>query len=170
MLKEGERMLLVRNVMTQDVKTVSPEMDAFDVAGVMRSHDVGSAPVVDGDGHLVGIVTDRDLVIRVLGDRADPKGVRVGDVATRRSIFTIGPDAQVSEARALMAAERIRRLPVVKGDRLVGIVSLGDVAEADSSARAVGEALKEISESPATLERALRPDPGTPDRVMKHRS
>jgi CBS-domain-containing membrane protein len=94
----------------------------------------------------------------------------VGDVATRRSIFTISPDAQVSEARALMAAERIRRLPVVKGDRLVGIVSLGDVAEADSSARAVGEALKEISESPATLERALRPDPGTPDRVMKHRS
>jgi len=163
-------MLLVRNVMTEDVKTVSPEMDAFDVAGVMRSHDVGSAPVVDGDGHLVGIVTDRDLVIRVLGDRADPKGIRVGDVATRRSIFTISPDAQVSEARALMAAERIRRLPVVKGERLVGIVSLGDVAEADSSARAVGEALKEISASPATLERALRPDPGTPDRVMKHRS
>jgi CBS domain-containing protein len=169
MLKEGERMLLVRNVMTEDVKTVSPEMDAFDVAGVMRSHDVGSAPMVDGDGHLVGIVTDRDLVIRVLGDRADPKGIRVGDVATRRSIFTISPDAQVSEARALMAAERVRRLPVVKGERLVGIVSLGDVAEADSSARAVGEALKEISASPATLERALRPDPGTPDRVMKHR-
>jgi CBS domain-containing protein len=169
-LKEGERMLLVRNVMTEDVKTVSPEMDAFDVAGVMRSHDVGSAPVVDGDGRLVGIVTDRDLVIRVLGDRADPKGIRVGDVATRRSIFTISPDAQVSEARALMAAERIRRLPVVKGERLVGIVSLGDVAEADSSARAVGEALKEISASPATLERALRPDPGTPDRVRKHRS
>ena len=70
----GERMLLVRNVMTEDVKTVSPEMDAFDAAGVMRSHDVGSAPVVDGDGHLVGIVTDRDLVIRVLGDRADPTG------------------------------------------------------------------------------------------------
>ena len=163
-------MLLVRNVMTEDVKTVSPEMDVYDAAGVMRSHDVGSAPVVDGDGHLVGIVTDRDLVIRVLGDRADPKGVRVGDVATRRSIFTISPDAQVSEARALMAAERIRRLPVVKGERLVGIVSLGDVAEADSSARAVGEALKEISASPATLERALRPDPGTPDRVMKHRS
>jgi len=163
-------MLLVRNVMTEDVKTVSPEMDAFDAAGVMRSHDVGSVPVVDGDGHLVGIVTDRDLVIRVLGDRADPTGIRVGDVATRRSIFTISPDAQVSEARALMAAERIRRLPVVKGERLVGIVSLGDVAEADSSARAVGEALKEISASPATLERALRPDPGTPDRVMKHRS
>jgi len=120
-------MLLVRNVMTQDVKTVSPEMDAFDAAGVMRSHDVGSAPVVDGDGHLVGIVTDRDLVIRVLGDRTDPTKVRVGDVATRRSIFTISPDAQVSEARALMATERIRRLPVVKGEQLVGIVSRSDI-------------------------------------------
>ena len=163
-------MLLVRNVMTEDVKTVNPEMDAYDAAGLMRSHDVGSAPVVDAEGHLVGIVTDRDLVIRVLGDRADPTKVRIGDVATRRSIFTISPDAQVSEARAMMATERVRRLPVVKGERLVGIVSLGDVAEADSSARAIGEALKEISASPATLERGLRPDPGTPDRVMRHRS
>ena len=163
-------MLLVRNVMTEDVKTVTPDMDAYDAAGLMRSHDVGSAPVVDAEGHLVGIVTDRDLVIRVLGDRADPTKVRIGDVATRRSIFTISPDAQVSEARGMMATERVRRLPVVKGERLVGIVSLGDVAEADSSARAIGETLKEISASPATLERALRPDPGTPDRVMRHRS
>ena len=163
-------MLLVRHVMTEDVKTVNPEMDVYDAAGLMRSHDVGSAPVVDAEGHLVGIVTDRDLVIRVLGDRADPTKVRIGDVATRRSIFTISPDAQVSEARAMMARERVRRLPVVKGERLVGIVSLGDVAEADSSARAIGEALKEISASPATLERALRPDPGTPDRVMRRRS
>src|SRR5438093_3866712 len=163
-------MLLVRNVMTEDVKTVTPDMDAYDAAGLMRSHDVGSAPVVDAEGHLVGIVTDRDLVIRVLGDRSDPSKARMGDVATRRSIFTISPDAQVSEARAMMATERVRRLPVVKGERLVGIVSLGDVAEADSSARAIGETLKEISASPATLERALRPDPGTPDRVMRHRS
>src|SRR5438874_10932066 len=163
-------MLLVRNVMTEDVKTVNPEMDVYDAAALSRSHDVGSAPVVAAEGHLVGIVTDRGLVIRVLGDRADPTKVRIGDVATRRSIFTISPDAQVSEARAMMARERVRRLPVVKGERLVGIVSLGDVAEADSSARAIGAALKEISASPAPLERALRPDPGTPDRVMRRRS
>jgi CBS domain-containing protein len=67
-------MLLVRNVMTEDVKTVSPEMDAYDAAGVMRSHDVGSAPVVDGDGHLVGIVTDRDLVIRSSETVRIPRG------------------------------------------------------------------------------------------------
>jgi CBS domain-containing protein len=98
-------MLLVRNVMTEDVKTVTPEMDAYDAAGLMRSHDVGSAPVVDAEGHLVGIVTDRDLAIRVLGDRADPTKVRMGDVATSRSIPD-RPDAQVSEARAMMAKER----------------------------------------------------------------
>src|SRR5439155_27114906 len=105
-------MLLVRNVMTEDVKTVTPEMDAYDAAGLMRSHDVGSAPVIDAEGQLVGIVTDRDLVIRVLGDRADPKAAPVGDVATRRSTFTISPDARSSEARSIMPAESLPRLPV----------------------------------------------------------
>src|SRR5205823_14569326 len=79
--EEGEWMLLVRNVMTEDVKTVSPDMDAYDAAGLMRSHDVGSAPVVDADGHLVGIVTDRDLVIRVLG-RSEER--RVGKECSAR--------------------------------------------------------------------------------------
>src|SRR5207247_8885026 len=99
-------MLLVRNVMTEDVKTVTPDMDAYDAAGHLRSHDVGSAPVVDAEGHLVRIVTDRDLVIRVLGDRSDPSTARIGDVATRRSIVPISPHAHGPQPRATRATHR----------------------------------------------------------------
>jgi CBS domain-containing protein len=90
------------------------------------------------------------------------------DILTREPV-TISPDATLAEARGLMGEHRIRRLPVNKGDELVGIVAIGDVAVADASARAVGETLEEISESDATTERTDGPDAGTPDRVMRAR-
>jgi CBS domain-containing protein len=164
-------MRLVRHVMASEVKTVKPEMNACDAAGVMASYDVGMVPVVDDDDRLVGVVTDRDLVVRVLAARQDPMRTPVGDVVTGRELVTISPDAQVSEARELMSSHRIRRLPVVKADRLVGVVSLGDVAVADPSKRAVGETLEVISESAATTDvRSDGPNPGTPGRVMEARA
>ena len=158
---------LVRHVMASDPKTARPEMNAFDAAALMSSYDVGSIPIVDDVG-FVGIVTDRDLVLRVLAARKQPQDTRLGDVVTRSTV-TVSPDETVAEARRLMAEHRVRRLPVCKAGDLVGIVSLGDVAVADRSTRAVGETLRDVSESEATTELADGPDPGTPERVVEAR-
>jgi CBS domain-containing protein len=163
-------MLLVRHVMAQDPKFVRADMDPYDAASLMASFDIGAVPVVDEDERLVGIVTDRDLAVRVLGHRQDPDAVRLGDIATDKHVVTVTPDTRLSEARSLMAAHRVRRLPVVKGEQLVGMVSLGDVAVTDGAARAVGDTLAAISESPQTAEvHEEGPDPGTPDRVAEAR-
>jgi CBS domain-containing protein len=158
---------LVRHVMATEPKTARPDMNAFDAASLMGSYDVGSIPIVGDDG-FVGIVTDRDLVLRVLAARKEPQETTLAEILTREPV-TISPDATLAEARGLMARHRIRRLPVTKGGELVGIVAIGDVAVADASPRAVGETLEEISESDATTERADGPDAGTPDRVMQAR-
>jgi CBS domain-containing protein len=165
--KEMRMSTLVRHVMATEPKTARPDMNAFDAAALMGSYDVGSIPIVGDDG-FVGIVTDRDLVLRVLAARKDPHDAKLGEVLTRDPV-TISPDATLAEARGLMSEHRIRRLPVTKGDELVGIVSIGDVAVADASARAVGETLRDVSESQATADRAGGPDPGTPERVMDAR-
>jgi CBS domain-containing protein len=158
---------LIRHVMASEPTTARPDMNAFDAAALMSSYDVGAIPIVDESG-FVGIVTDRDLVLRVLAARKQPQEIRLGDIVTRAPV-TVSPDETLAEARRLMAEHRVRRLPVCKGDDLVGIVSLGDIAVADASARAVGEALRRVSESEATLERADGPDPGTPERVVEAR-
>jgi CBS domain-containing protein len=159
-------MILVRHAMSTDLKTAKPDMTAADAAGLMRNFDVGVVPVVEEDGALLGLVTDRDLVVRVVADREDPNAVRLGDIATR-SVVTASPDMNISDARDLMAEHRIRRLPVLKESRIVGILSLGDVALADASKRAVGDTLEDVSESPSTADvEEAAPDRGTPGRVQ----
>ena len=160
-------MILVRHAMTDSPTTASPEMNAADAAALMKQYDVGVIPVTEGDD-LVGLVTDRDLVLRVLAEREDPMAVRLGDIVTRSPV-TVSPDTRISEAREVMAEHKIRRLPVVKNDRLVGILSLGDLAIADASERAVGETLEEISESPSTTDVSEDVPRGTPERVMERR-
>lgn len=159
--------LLVRHAMTEAPKTASPSMTAADAAALMKQFDVGVIPVAEGEA-LLGLVTDRDLVTRVVAERRDPTEVRLADVLTKSPV-TVSPDTRLSAARDLMAEHRIRRLPVTKADRLVGILSLGDVALADASERAVGEALEDISTSASTSEVADQPARGTPDRVAEHR-
>src|SRR5918999_3684035 len=159
--------VLVRHAMTEAPKTASPSMNAADAAALMKQFDVGVVPVAEGD-QLLGLVTDRDLVVRVLAERKDPTDVRLSDVLTKSPI-TVSPDTKLSEARDLMAEHKIRRLPVTKADRLVGILSLGDVALADASERAVGSALEDISESTSTTEVSDQPPRGTPDRVTEAR-
>lgn len=159
--------ILVRHAMTESPKTAGPTMNAADAAAMMKQFDTGVIPVAEGD-RLVGLVTDRDLVLRVLAERKDPLAVRLEDIATTVPV-TVSPDTKLSEARSMMAEHRIRRLPVVKDEKLVGILSLGDVAQADSSERAVGETLEEISESTSTREMADDPPRGTPERVQRAR-
>jgi len=159
--------ILVRHAMTEAPQTIRPDMSAADAAGLMKSEDVGALPVVR-DGELVGVVTDRDLVVRVLAERQDPRSVRVGDIATKSPV-TVTPDMRLSEARELMAKHQVRRLPVMKRNELVGILALGDVAWADASTREVGEALRAVSESERTVTQNETADRGTPDRVREKR-
>jgi CBS domain-containing protein len=159
--------ILVRHAMTEAPQTISPNMNAFDAAGMMKSEDVGVLPVVE-NGRLVGLVTDRDLVLRVLAERQSPVDVKVGDIATRSPI-TIRPDMTLSEAREVIVKHKVRRLPVVKGDEVVGILSIGDLSWADASTREVGEALRAVSESDRTKTLNESPDRGTPQRVRERR-
>jgi CBS-domain-containing membrane protein len=161
-------MILVRHAMSSDLKTAMVDM-AADAAGLMRSYDIGVVPVLDGEGGLAGLVTDRDIVVRVIADRQDADGVRLGDILTR-TVVTVTPDTSLSEARDLMAERRIRRLPVMKEKAVVGILSLGDVALADQSKRAVGHALENVSESASTAGiDEDGPERGTPARVHGRR-
>jgi CBS domain-containing protein len=152
--------ILVRHAMTETPQTVDASMNAAEAAGRMRAEDIGVLPVVEGD-ELVGIVTDRDLVLRVLAEGKDPQSVRIGQLASRSPV-SIGPDEKLSEARDLMEQHEVRRLPVMKNGQLVGIISLGDVAWQDASAREVGETLREVSESERTRDANEGPDRGNP--------
>jgi CBS domain-containing protein len=157
-------MILVRHVMTEAPKALRAGRTVAEAAGLMEQYDIGVIPLADEHDALVGIVTDRDLVLRVLAKGRDPREVTLGDVATT-AVVTITPDMNIAEARDLMSEHRVRRLPVVKDGRLVGILSLGDIAVQDASKRAVGEVLDEVSMSPSTVSTSDGPDRGTPERV-----
>jgi CBS domain-containing protein len=159
--------ILVRHAMTKAPQTIGPDMNAADAAAMMRTEDIGVLPVIQ-DGRMLGLVTDRDLVTRVMAERRDPMDVRVADVMTASPV-TVTPDMKLSDARELMEKHKVRRLPVMKGQELVGILSLGDVAWADASTREVGEALRAVSESARTTETNEDATRGTPERVQQKR-
>jgi CBS domain-containing protein len=133
----------VRDAMTPGVRSVAPTDSLTDAAVAMRDEDVGSLPVVEG-GRVVGIVTDRDIVVRAVAQRADPQTANVGDVSSSDPV-TIQPEDDLDEALELMASHRIRRLPVVEDGRLVGVVAQADVA-LEAKEKAAGEMLEEISQ------------------------
>lgn len=132
----------IRDVMTSNPRTVSPDDTIQNAARIMRDEDTGVVPVVD-KGRAVGIVTDRDIVIRAVADGELNRPIRSivsGDV------ITASPDMSTKEAAQLMSDHQVRRLPVVENDRLVGIVSIGDIAVKDANDKRVGDALQDISQ------------------------
>ena len=133
----------IRDIMSQDVTALATTATIAEVAQAMRRLNVGSIPLVD-NGRLVGVITDRDIVIRVVADGLDPH-LEQADMHMTRDPLTTRPDASVDEAAALMAREQIRRLPVVEDGRLVGYLALGDLAVQNRDAK-VGETLEQISE------------------------
>jgi CBS domain-containing protein len=132
----------VRDVMTPSVRVTSPSQSLAEAAEVMKDENVGSVPVVD-DGQLVGILTDRDIVIRAVAERRDPQAVKVDEVASRE-LVTVEPQQDLDEALALMARHQVRRLPVVEDGQLVGMLAQADVA-LEEKEKKVGEVLEEIS-------------------------
>jgi CBS domain-containing protein len=109
----------------------------------MREGDFGSMPVVD-EGRLVGVLTDRDIVVRAVAERLDPAAVHVGEVASRDPV-TVSPGDGLDAAMELMARHKVRRLPVVEGGRLVGVVSQADIALGAKEAK-TGAVVEQISQ------------------------
>lgn len=133
----------VRDVMTPRPTSVPSDASAVEAARRMVAEDVGSLPVVEGD-RVVGMVTDRDLVIHVLAKDLDPHKVLVTDACSENPI-TIGPDDQLDAALQRMAKDQVRRLPVVEDGRLVGILAQADVARS-AHPESTGRLVEEISE------------------------
>jgi CBS domain-containing protein len=134
----------IHDVMTADVSFVEPTTPILEIARKMRDHDIGSTPVVDNE-RLVGMVTDRDIVVRIVADGGDPR-VKTARDAMSPGVLYCFDDESVEAVLENMGDQQIRRLPVVnRGKRLVGVVSLGDLA-LSGKRRAAGEALQEISQ------------------------
>ena len=133
----------VREIMTSGPTSIASDAMVVEAARRMLSEDVGSLPVVEGE-KLVGIVTDRDLVLQVVAKDLDPHNVAVADVCTQDPV-TAGVDESLDDALQRMAKEQVRRLPVVSDGRLVGILAQADVAR-KASAESTGRLVEEISE------------------------
>jgi CBS domain-containing protein len=130
--------------MTQNPRAVSTGDTVVDAARLMRSEDTGVVPIVEGD-RLMGVVTDRDIAIRVVAEGKDPNSINVLDIASQ-SLVTVDPQQDLEEARRLMSQHQVRRLPVVEEDgKLVGILAQADVAR-HSEAAQTGEVVEDISQ------------------------
>jgi len=140
--------------MTANVEAVGPETDLVTIARRMKDLNVGSLPVVEND-QLVGIITDRDIVIRGVANGLSLQEEQVRNYLTPNPT-TVTPDADAREAAELMGREQIRRLPVVEGGRLVGMLAIGDVAVDVGKDRLVGDALQQISEPAQPREEGVR--------------
>ncbi|MFJ5761704.1 CBS domain-containing protein [Neobacillus sp. NPDC093182] len=133
----------IRDIMTDQVECCTLLDNVFEVAVKMKELNVGAIPIVDKD-KLVGMITDRDIVVRGVAEK-HPGSTKVEDIMSDK-LITISADATTKEAANLMAEHQIRRLPVVEGDKLIGIVSLGDFAIRKMTDDQAKEALSEISE------------------------
>jgi CBS domain-containing protein len=132
----------IRDLMTSNPTTCEPSASVLEAAKRMAQEDVGSIPVVEGD-RLAGLLTDRDIVVRVVAEGRDPMSTTIGDVAST-GLETVSPDEDLDSALRKMASAQVRRLPVVEGDRLVGVVAQADVARQGRDSQ-TGQVVEEIS-------------------------
>lgn len=133
----------VRKIMTADPVCVEPDTTLEEIATLMKEQDIGAVPVVE-EGELCGIVTDRDIVVRCIAAGQDATECTAEDVMST-DMQSLSPDAAVDEAARLMGDLQIRRLPVVEKGRLVGMVSLGDVAVKSKDDDLSGDTLQDVS-------------------------
>lgn len=135
----------VNEIMTRDVATAELETSVEEIATLMKEENVGAIPVLDEDGDLAGIITDRDIVVRCIAEGKDVSECRAEDILTE-DCETASPDMDVREASQLMATRQIRRLPVVEDGRLIGMLSIGDVAVKTANDKLSGDALEKVSQ------------------------
>jgi CBS domain-containing protein len=133
----------IADIMSADCVTVTPQDNLYEAASLMKDHNIGFVPVIEGR-KLIGVITDRDLVIRGYAEK-QPGTISVKEVLTK-DVRTVSPQMSVDEAAGIMASSQIRRLPVVENGQLMGVVSLGDLAVREIFVNEAGEALSNISE------------------------
>jgi CBS domain-containing protein len=143
-LNEEPSMPTARDLMTKTAECVNSTETLVDAARKMRDLDVGALPICGEDQRLKGMLTDRDIVLKCIAEGKDPNAVRAGDLAQGKPV-TIGADDSAEETLRTMAKYQVRRLPVIDGHKLVGIVAQADVAKSLPH-EVVGQVLEEISE------------------------
>ena len=133
----------IRDLMTSNPVTCESSASVLDAAKQMAQQDVGPIPVVEND-QLAGIVTDRDIVVRVVAEGRDPSSTTVGEIASQ-DLETVSPDEELDSALRKMASAQVRRLPVVENGRVVGIVAQADVARQGQDQK-TGEVVEQVSQ------------------------
>jgi CBS domain-containing protein len=138
----------VRDVMTPNPDCVSDDAGIQEAARIMKEKDTGVVPVVDGGKKILGLITDRDIVVRGIAEGKDLSSCRVNEIMTKQ-VRSVREDAPVDEALRLMSSAEVRRVPVVNNrDEIVGILSIGDIAIEGNKVSRVGKAIEDISQAP----------------------
>ena len=133
----------VRDIGMKEVHCADPAMDLSEVAVMMKRHNIGAVPVCEGN-KLLGMLTDRDLVISCMASDMDPKECTAREYMTAKPV-TVTPDTDIEEAAKIMGKEQLRRLAVVEGGNLVGMLSIGDIAMNLDDDFLVAETLRKVS-------------------------
>lgn len=157
----------VRDVMTSEVVSANADTTLEEIATMMKSEDTGAIPVVE-ENELLGLITDRDIVIRCVAEGRDPAEVVAEDILTD-SLEVVDPDTDVTEALDLMGRHQIRRLPVVENGELVGMVSIGDLAVKQGDEQETGETLKDVSKGVKRAQRKAEPARATRNATSNRR-
>jgi len=135
----------IREIMTRQVETVSPDTPLKEAARMMRDTDIGFLPVGEND-RLVGTLTDRDIAVRAVADGKDPNSAKVRDAMSPGTEYVF-EDQDSAEAATIMSEKQVRRLPVMNRDkRLVGVVAIGDLATRTTDDDVVGQTVEDVSQ------------------------
>jgi CBS domain-containing protein len=136
-----------RDIMSPECTCLGENDTILDAAKRLAELDVGAMPICGEDDRLKGMITDRDIVVKVLAEGKDPSSTRVGDLATQGEVVTIGADDSIDEALRTMTDHKVRRLPVIDGRECVGILSQADLAT-NIDEEKVGDLVEAISAAP----------------------
>lgn len=134
----------VSDIMTKELVVVNPNDTILETAKLMRHHNIGCVPVVEKGNKVLGVITDRDIVMNMAKFNSDPANTCVKEIASD-VVYQIKPDVDIKYALDMMQKQRIRRLTVIENDHLVGMLSIGDIAVRTKSNMEVGDTLIEIS-------------------------
>lgn len=140
----------VKDIMTKDVVIADSNDNVLTVAKLMKHHNIGAIPVVENAEKVLGMITDRDIVLSIADYNFDPANTDVTKLMSNK-VYSVRPDADLSSALALMKKQQIRRLPVIEEEKLVGMLSIGDIAVHSDYNVEMSEAISEIS-APARVE------------------
>jgi len=140
-------MTTAREIMNSGVEVVGPEDSVQDAARRLAEHDIGAMPVCNTERRLEGMITDRDIAVKVVAAGLDPRSTKVGEVVRPTEVVTIGADDSVEEALRTMKEHAVRRLPVIDGREVIGMVTQADVAMNLPEGK-VGDLVEAISAAP----------------------